>query len=245
MRLAVAGGTGLMGGLIVDRARAAGHDIVIISRSHGVDLTTGAGLDEALAGVDAVIDVTNVTTVSRKVSVAFFERVTRTLNAGEKRAGVPHHLVLSIVGVDRVEFGYYQGKLRQEELALSSGVPVTVLRATQFHEFAEQQLTQLGGPFALVPKMVSQPVAASEVAAELVRLAEGPAIGRAPEIAGPEVREMAPMARRIAKTSGPRKLVLSLKLPGAAGQAMASGALLPAGAGPRGTITFEQWLAAR
>jgi uncharacterized protein YbjT (DUF2867 family) len=243
MRLAVAGGTGLMGGLIVDQAGAAGHDVVIISRSHGVDLTTGAGLDAALQGVDAVIDVTNVVTLSKKESVEFFERVTRTLKKAEESAGVSHHVVLSIVGVDRVELGYYQGKLRQEELALADGVPATVLRATQFHEFASQQLTQLGGPFAVVPKMVSQPIAATEVAAELLRLAEGPAIGLAPEIAGPEVLEMAPLARRIAKTRGPRKLVLSFPLPGPAGKAMASGGLLPTAPGPRGTITFDQWLA--
>ncbi|WP_433832114.1 SDR family oxidoreductase [Actinoplanes sp. CA-015351] len=245
MRFAVAGGTGLIGRLVVEQARAAGHHVVIISRSSGVDLTTGAGLDDALREVGAVIDVTNVVTLKRDVSVRFFEQVTRTLNEGEKRAGVAHHVVLSIVGVDRVEFGYYQGKLRQEELALSSGVPATVLRATQFFEFAGQQLSNLGGPLAVVPKMRTQPVAAAEVATELVRLAEGPALGLAPDIAGPQILEMSAMARRVSRAHGPRKLVLGIPLPGAAGKAMRTGALIPTAAGPRGTTTFDEWLAKR
>ncbi|BAL89113.1 hypothetical protein AMIS_38930 [Actinoplanes missouriensis 431] len=243
MRVAVAGGTGLIGRLIVEQARAAGHEVVILSRSHGVDLTTGAGLGDALRGTEVVIDVTNVDTLSRRVSVEFFERVTRTLADAGERAGVAHHVVLSIVGVDRVGFGYYQGKLRQEQLALAGRVPATVLRATQFFEFAGQSLARVPGPVAVVPRMSGQPVAAAEVAAELVRLAAGPARGLAPQMAGPEVLEMSAMARRVAKAHGPRKLVIGLPLPGATGRAMAGGGLLPTGPGPRGTTTFDQWLA--
>ncbi|MGK5684250.1 SDR family oxidoreductase [Actinoplanes sp. URMC 104] len=237
MNIAVAGGTGWVGRLVVEQARARGHEVVVISRSTGVDLTTGEGLDDALRGVDVVVDVTNVETLSRKASVAFFETTTRTLLAAEERAGVRHHVVLSIVGVDRVDSGYYEGKRRQERLALDGPIPATVLRATQFHEFAAQLLDRVPGPVKLVPAMLSRPVAASEVAAELVRLAEGPARGLATDLAGPEVLEVPAMVRRLAR----RGLVLSVP----AGRAMAHGGLLPEGDFHRGEITFDEWLAAR
>jgi uncharacterized protein YbjT (DUF2867 family) len=222
---------------VVERARERGHEVVVISRAGGVDLTTGAGLDDALRGVDVVIDVANVTTLRRKTSVAFFETETRNLLAAEERAGVRHHVVLSIVGVDRVDSGYYFGKRRQEQLALAGPIPVTILRATQFHEFAAQLLDKVPGPVKVAPSMVSRPVAASEVATELVRLAEGPAQGRATELAGPEVLTMASMVRHLAKGS----LVLTVP----AGRDMATGGVLPAGDFRSGKITFEQWAASR
>jgi uncharacterized protein YbjT (DUF2867 family) len=242
MRIAVAGGTGWVGKLVVERARAAGHDVVVISRSNGVDLLTGAGLDEALTGVRTVIDVSNIQTVSKRASIKFFETTTRNLLAAGERAGVQHHVLLSIVGIDRVRWGYYQGKLRQEELVLNGPVPATVLRATQFFEFTVQSLTLYPGPLAVVPWMRSQPVAAAEVAAELIRLAEGPASGRVPELAGPEVMKMPQATRRVAKVRGPRKLVAGVPWPSPAGWRMAGGGLLPTGAGPRGTLRFEDWL---
>jgi uncharacterized protein YbjT (DUF2867 family) len=243
MRIAVAGGTGAIGKLVVAEAGRAGHEAVVISRSHGVDLTTGKGLDEALRGVDAVIDVSNIETLSGAKATRFFETVTRNLQDAGKRAGVKHHVLVSIIGVDRVEWGYYQAKLNQEKVALAGPVPATVLRAAQFHEFALQTLTRLGGPIAVVPSMLSQPVAAREVAAELVRLAGGEPLGRAPEIAGPEPLRMADLVRRVSRRHGPRKWVLSFPMPGRAGKAMASGGNLPAGPGIRGAQTFDKWLA--
>lgn len=237
MKMAVAGGTGWVGKLVVQQAGERGHEVVVISRSGGVDLMTGAGLDDALRGVDVVIDVANVATLSRKASVAFFEAETRNLLAAEERAGVGHHVLLSIVGVDRVDSGYYFGKRRQEELALAGPIPVTLLRVTQFHEFAAQMLDKVPGPVKVAPLMKSRPVAASEVAAELVRLAEGPAQGRVTELAGPEVLTMASMMRRLAKG----KLVLTVPV----GKAMANGGVLPTGDFHRGKITFEEWAASR
>ncbi|MCM4082802.1 SDR family oxidoreductase [Paractinoplanes hotanensis] len=241
MRMAVAGGTGWVGKLLVEKARAAGHEVVVMSRSTGVDLTTGAGLDEALRGVDVVIDVVNIETLSRKAAIAFFESTTRHLLAAEEKAGVKHHVALSIVGVDRVDSGYYAGKRRQEELVLAGPIPATVLRATQFHEFAAQVLARVPGPVKVAPVMVTRPVAAADVAAELVRLAEGPAQGLGAEIAGPEVLRLADMMRRVA----PGKLVLSLRLPDAASRAMARDGLLPIGQFRQGGITFEKWAATR
>jgi uncharacterized protein YbjT (DUF2867 family) len=105
--------------MVVEQARTAGHDVVVIARSAGVDLSTGAGLDAALESVHTVIDVSNIQTISKTASIRFFEACTRNLPAAEQRCGVRHHLLLSIVGIDRVNWGYYQGKRRQEELVLA------------------------------------------------------------------------------------------------------------------------------
>jgi uncharacterized protein YbjT (DUF2867 family) len=241
MRIAVAGGTGCIGRLIVETVRAGGDSPVILARSVGVDLTTGKGLAEALAGVTAVIDASNVVTTRKKKAVAFFEAAGSKLLAAEERAGVAHHVVLSIVGCDRVDLGYYFGKRRQEELALAGPVPATVLRTTQFHEFAAQMLER-GGPFPLAPKMLCQPVAAREAAEALVAIARAEPRGLAPELAGPQPEDMPDMIRRLIRARGGRGRALAIRLPGAAGKAMAGGALLPRGEGPRGTQTFAQWL---
>lgn len=112
MDIAVAGGSGLVGTMMVDALRAAGDSPIVLSRSAGVDLTTGEGLDGKLAGVSAVIDVTNVQTLRSREPVAFFAAVTGNLLAAGERAGVAHHVVLSIVRIDRVPLGYYLGKRR-------------------------------------------------------------------------------------------------------------------------------------
>jgi uncharacterized protein YbjT (DUF2867 family) len=243
VRIAVAGGTGRVGKPVVEAVRAAGHEPVVLTRSNGVDVTTGAGLDRALDGASVVIDVSNVTTLGRRKSVAFFEAATGNLIQAGQRAGVTHLVVLSIIGIDRVDTGYYAGKRRQEELALSGGIPASVLRATQFHEFIAQLLERERGPVALVPRMRSQPVAAREVASALVDLALGGPAGMAPGLAGPEPLEMTDMARRFLRAKGLRRVVVPVRVPGTAGQGMASGALLPTGPGPRGRETFGEWLA--
>lgn len=243
MQIAVAGGTGVVGRHVVDVARERGHDVVVLSRSEGVDLTTGAGLAERLAGVEVVIDTSNQMSQKRADSEAFFGGVTRTLLAAERAAGVRHHVALSIVGVDDVDSGYYAGKRLQERVLAEGEVPWSVLRATQFHEFAEQALEFVKiGPFSLVPRMLSQPVAAREVGEALVDLAEGEPAGRAPELAGPERLQMVDLARKAARG---RRRVIGIPVPGAAGKAMRAGALCPTGPGPRGTVTFDAWLASR
>lgn len=247
MRVAVAGGTGLVGRHVVGALAAAGHEPVVLARSVGVDLTTGDGLDAALAGVTAVIDVSNVVTTSRRAAVTFFETATTNLLDAGFRAGVRHHVILSIVGVDRVDLGYYEGKRRQEEIARDSGRPVSILRATQFHEFAEQTLDRFAaGPLVLVPRMRTQPIAAREVADALVALVAGPAVGRAPDLAGPDVHELPDLVRAVLRARGRRVWLMTVRLPGRAGKAMADGALLPTGDGLRGTLrgtqTFDEWL---
>jgi uncharacterized protein YbjT (DUF2867 family) len=244
VKIAVAGGTGTVGRHVVDVARGRGHDTAVLSRSTGVDLVTGTGLGETLAGVDAVVDVTSVLTQSAGVATEFFRAVTTNLLAAEAAAGVGHHLVLSIVGVDRAPHGYYAGKVAQEELLTTSPVPWTVLRATQFHEFAGQLHDRVVlGPLHVVPVLRSQPVAAREVAERLVDLAETGPAGRARDLAGPEELRMADAVRRWARATGRGGIVLALPLPGRFGRALRDGTLLAGPDADRGTRTFAQWLA--
>ncbi|MFI6123931.1 SDR family oxidoreductase [Streptomyces sp. NPDC051064] len=243
MRVAVAGGTGAVGRPVVEELAATGHEPVVLARSRGVDLVSGAGLDAALAGAEAVIDVSNRSVLGRGKAVAFFGSVSRNLLDAGARAGVRHHLALSIVGIDRVGHGYYQGKLRQEEVVKGGQVPWTVLRATQFHEFVLQTLQQMPKPLAVVPRMNTQPVAAREVARHLVELVLAPPRGMAPELAGPSVEQLVDLVRRLLEARHERRLVVPVRLPGAVGAAMAGDGQLPAGPGPRGTETFDEWLA--
>jgi uncharacterized protein YbjT (DUF2867 family) len=243
MKIAVAGGTGAIGRLVVEAVQRRDDTPIVLARSRGVDLTTGLGLDQAVRDVEVVIDVSSVNTFGAKKSVAFFEAATRNLLAAGERAGVTHHVALSIVGIDRVDVGYYQGKRRQEELVLSGPVPGSVLRATQFHEFAAQMIERgVPGPFVLVPKSLNQPIAAREVAEALIMMAMDAPVGLAPELAGPEQHRMADLVRRVLRAKGSHRVVVPVPLPGAAGRAVATGALLPAGPGPRGTQTFDEWL---
>lgn len=170
-----------------------GHDAVVLARSRGVDLLTGGGLPAALAGADAVIDVSNVTTTRTAASVAFFSGATRTLLEAERVAGVAHHVALTIVGAESAPEGYYAGKLAQERLVSQGPVPWTVLRATQFHDFAATMYAALGiGPMHAAPRARVQPVAVREVAQRLVAHAEsapapGPAQRRAAAPPGAEL----------------------------------------------------------
>ncbi|KNX37110.1 SDR family oxidoreductase [Luteipulveratus halotolerans] len=246
MKIAVAGGTGVVGTHVVREAEYAGHEVLSLSRSTGVDLTSGTGLAEHLRGVDAVIDCLSVETVKRKVAVDFFTTTTRTLLDAEQAAGVPHHLVLSIVGVDRVRYGHYDGKVAQEHAVRDSGRPFTILRATQFHEFAEQ-MSRRGrlGPIIAMPRIAAAPVAAREVAQALLDLAGLPPAGRTYELGGPERRDLVDMARALARRTGRRTPVVPLVVPGAASKAMRSGALVPHDPWRTGVETYDAWLASR
>jgi uncharacterized protein YbjT (DUF2867 family) len=243
MKVAVAGGTGLVGRLVVGQLTARGHEPVALARSRGVDLISGEGLEAAVQGCDAVVDVNNVLTSKRADAERFFGTSTQHLCDASAAATVRHLILLSIVGSDRVPLGYYYGKRRQEQALAGGGVPWTVLRATQFHEFAEQMLARVPGPVAVIPRMLSRPVAAAEVAAELVNLLDQGPQGFATEIAGPEDLYVADMARRVLRRREQRRPVLSFRLPGRLGSALAHGGLLPTGPYTAGKQTFAQYLA--
>ncbi|WP_406149572.1 SDR family oxidoreductase [Streptomyces sp. NBC_01012] len=244
MKIVVAGATGTLGSHVVDAVRAAGHEPVPLSRASGTDLMTGSGLTEALRGASAVIDASATGSTSTKGSVSFFTTVTRNLLAAEREAGVPHHVAISIIGAAKVAANYYAGKAAQEEiLTTSCGGGWSLLRTTQFHEFAKQLVGHgKAGPLQVVPKMRAQPVAAAEVAAELVAIAAGDPRGIEPDLAGPREERMSDLVRRFLAATGQRRPVVEVPLPGAWGRGMRDGSLLP-GPGTRlGRQTFDAWL---
>jgi uncharacterized protein YbjT (DUF2867 family) len=240
VRIAVAGATGVVGAHVVRLAADAGHDVVPLSRATGTDVATGAGLADALVGADAVVDVLNVTTQQTDVAQRWFTRTTEHLSA------LARHLVtLSIVGIDGAASGYYAGKVAQEQALAAGPAPWTLLRATQFHEFPGQMAQRLGrGPFVVVPAMRTATVAAAEVAAELLRLAEGPPQGRVTDLAGPEDAELADLVRRELAAQRRRRLMLRVPLPGAEGRRMRHG-LRPGPDARRVGPTFDAWLSSR
>lgn len=242
MRIAVAGGTGTVGRHVVTAARNRGHDVIVLARSRGADVSTGQGLVSALTGVDAVIDVTNKSTLSATAAREFFELATRHLLEAEEATGVGHHVALSIVGIDDIDASYYAGKLAQERAVASGRVPHTIARAGQFHEFATQLLVGMSGPLAVLPKVLMRPVAAREVGEHLVGVAEAGPAGRAPDLVGPRDERLADLARRQLAFDGIRRRVLEVRLPGRYGRGLASGSLRGTGARAEGTLTFEEWL---
>ena len=242
MRIIVAGGTGLVGRHVVSAAAERGHDVSALSRRSGIDVLTGTGLEDALAGADAVVDVTNLTTLSAKKATAFFETATRNLLAAEAAAGVGHHVALSIVGIDGIDAMYYAGKLAQERAVEAGNVPFTIARAAQFHEFAGQLLAAMAGPVVVLPRALMRPVAAREVGAHLVSVAEGGPVRRAPDLVGPRDEELIDLGRRQLAFDGVRRLVLGLRFPGAYGRGLESGALRGGPEAVQGRITFDEWL---
>ncbi|WP_407320451.1 NAD(P)H-binding protein [Isoptericola halotolerans] len=242
MRIAVAGGTGVVGRHVVAALERSGHEVAVLARARGVDAVTGQGLDAALDAVDAVVDTLNVTSLKERVATEFFTTTSRNLLAAEVRAGVEHHVLLSIVGVDRASgYGYYRAKVAQEAVVRAADVPWSVVRATQFHEFPGQVLGAVPGPVAIMPRMRCRPVAAAEVGSYLAEVAAAPAQGTAPEIAGPREEQMVDLARRLLRAQGRRRWVLPIDFPGT-GADFRGGALLPDGEGPRGSVTFDEWL---
>lgn len=246
MRLAVAGGTGTVGSLVVSRARERGHAVVILARSAGVDVATSRGLDIALRGSDAVVDVLGIDSIRGGASRRFFTTTTANLLDSGARAGVAHYLALSIVGIDGFRGGYYGAKLAQEQRLVASPRASTVLRAAQFHEFAPLLLRRARvGPVLAVPRMLAAPVAALEVADRLVDLVEagpqGPGV-RAEDIVGPERMRTVDMVRRYLDRTGSSLRALDLPVPTPYWRQAASGVLAGDSAALRGRITFEEWL---
>ncbi len=204
MRVAVVGGTGLVGSNVVRSLAKDGHDPVSVSRSSGADAATGDGLREALSGAHAVVDVINTDSLDPAAASSFFTTVTRNLLELESELGIGHHLLLSIVGVDRgMKNPHYVAKRRQEQVVESGGVPWTILRATQFFEFAELVVgwTRTDDS-ATVPPLLIQPAAATEVAAVLAQLAVSQPLNAIVELGGPRREDLVDMTRRVLAARG-------------------------------------------
>jgi uncharacterized protein YbjT (DUF2867 family) len=245
MRIAVAGGTGRIGRLTIAALGRAGHQTVPIGRSAGVDAYTGSGLADALRGADALIDVTNTPSGDEAEIVDFFGTVTRNLLAAGEQAGVRHHVLLSIVGVDHNKRApHYAGKREQERLTASGPVPWSIVRATQFHDFAAMVAgwAEQDGTATIAPLLV-QPIAQADVADILAEVASAAPLATRLDIAGPETQDLVDMARRTFAARGQGiRLVPTWR--GIFGPDMAGEALLPGEDARLGTITFDDWLAA-
>jgi uncharacterized protein YbjT (DUF2867 family) len=251
--LAVAGATGRVGRHVVDILEGRGYDVVAISRSNGVDLVSGDGLADALAGVDCVIDTATGVSPEQEAATAFFTAAARNLHTAGGHAGVQRMVVVSIIGCDRFSAGYNAAKVAHERAMLSGPIPVRILRAAQFHELVAQ-LVEWGrqpGEVSYVPEMRTQLVAARTVAEALADLATGsesahvarsPAV-MIPEIAGPREEDIIEMARMLVSYRGDPVRIEGVSDPADPDRDLyQTSGLLP---GPDATLagpTFEEWL---
>lgn len=245
MKIVVIGGTGLIGSKVVERLRKAGHEALVAAPSTGVDIITGAGLDEAMAGTDVVVDLANSPTFDDAAAVlAFFETAGRNILGAETKAGVKHHVALSVVGTERLTAsGYFRGKLAQEKLIRESGVPYTIVHSTQFLEFLPGIIKSAdeNGTVRL-PTALVQPIASDDVADAVTRHALQAPLNGTVEIAGPERDSMARMAQRFMDAvQDPRKVVADANAL-YFGAPLQDDSLVPLGPAWQGALNLDRWL---
>jgi len=210
MKIVIIGGTGLIGSRLTNLLRSRGHDVVPASPQSGVDTLTGAGLDAALAGANVVVDVSNSPSFEDAAVLDFFERSSRNLLAAEARAGVGHHVALSIVGSDRLpESGYLRAKAAQERIIRESGIPYSILRSTQFFEFIGRIAADSADDDSVrVSSAMFQPAAADDVVAVLAKVATGTPVGGIVEVGGPERIPLDELVRRVLEATGDKRRVI-------------------------------------
>lgn len=199
MKVVIIGGSGLIGKKLSALLRQAGHDVTSASPSSGVNAVTGEGLDQALAGAQVVVDVTNSPSFEDEAVMNFFQASTRNLLAASAKAGVRHLVALSIVGADRLpESGYLRAKVAQESMIKGGGVPYTILRATQFFEFLMPIAdASTSGQTVRLPSGLMQPVAASDVAAALADVVSQEPLNGTCELGGPQSFPLDDLIRRM------------------------------------------------
>lgn len=248
MRVAVVGATGTVGTPIAAEMERGGHEVRRLSRgsqTHPVDLLTGEGLDAALEGCDAVVDASNAAGSAKRARALLVDGGRRLLEA-EKRAGVTHHVCISIIGIERVPISYYGVKVEQEGMVRVAGVPWSIVRASQFHQLVNAAFSSLAKA-RLLPRSKAplQPIDPTEVATAVATVATGDPLADTRTVAGPRAEPISDLARawKSARESG--ALLVPVPLPGKAGAGLRSGGLTDETPDVRGTITFADWLADR
>jgi uncharacterized protein YbjT (DUF2867 family) len=244
MKVVVIGGTGLIGSKVVALLEQHGHQVVPASPRLGINTLTGEGLAEALDGASAVVDVSNSPNFEPAAVLEFFETSTRNLLEAEAAAGVGHHVALSIVGIDRSpDNGYFQAKIAQEGLITSGPIPYTIVRATQFMEFADGIAdAATSGNEVHIPPVAFQPIAAEDVARAVAKAAVSPPVNGRVEIAGPDrLRFDEVIRRRLQARHDPRQVVAD---PAAAyfGAVPGEDSLVPLNGAELGQVRFSDWL---
>ncbi|MDO3643740.1 SDR family oxidoreductase [Mucilaginibacter sp. L3T2-6] len=246
MEILVVGGTGLIGKDVSRKLADAGHQVIIGSPSKGINIVTGEGLAEALVGTNIVIDLSNSPSPDDETALNFFRAAGKNLVMYEKEASVKHHLVLSIVGTDRVAYiGYLQAKKEQEDNIKNSGIPYTIIRSTQFHEHITTLIAVQGKETEVNISTVDyQPIAAIDVVELVVKLAlEEPKNGTI-EIAGPERAPMTDFVQRYLNHKGDSKVLISNNDNKYMFFDISKDLLVPLGEFRAGLITFDDWLRA-
>ncbi|WP_179467631.1 SDR family oxidoreductase [Mycolicibacterium vinylchloridicum] len=209
MRIAVFGASGQIGRQVVDLLTAEGHEVMAASRTSGVDVLTGEGVADALRDTHVLVDVLNSPSYEDEPVLEFFSTATRTLVGAARAAGVAHYVALSIVGVTRLQMsGYMRAKVAQETLIEAAGLPYTILRATQFDEFADMIVASMTeGDVVRVPDARIQPIAAAEVAEHVARAAVGSPMGIV-ELGGPDKITFAELARIVLARKGEHRTIV-------------------------------------
>lgn len=248
MKIVVIGGTGLIGSKVVEHLTEHGHVAVAASPNTGVDTISGAGVAEALAGADVVVDVSNSPSFADDDVLAFFTTSTNTLLAAEREAGVGHHVALSIVGAELLpNSGYLRAKVAQERLIEESGVPFSIVRSTQFFEFAGRIADEatVDGVVRLSTGLM-QPIAAADVSRAVARVAAGAPINGTLEIGGPERLGQDEFVRAGLAARGDSRTVVGDPDAPYFGTRLTGTELVPLSAGAQlSTTTFAEWLAAQ
>ena len=250
MKIVVIGGTGLIGSKVVNILRERGHEVLAGSPSSGVNTLTGEGLAGALAGAQVVVDVANSPSFEDKPAMDFFEKSGRNLLAAEKTASVKHHVALSVVGTDRLTgsgagslSGYFRAKMAQENLIKASGIPFTIVHATQFFEFAKG-IVQSGadGSTIRLSSVLMQPIAAEEVSAAVADVALGQPVNGMIEVAGPDQIRQDELVRQYLSATGDARKVVTDANAGYFGIAVDDESLVPGDGARLGTTHYEDWL---
>jgi uncharacterized protein YbjT (DUF2867 family) len=243
MKIVVIGGTGLIGSKTVAILRQGGHEVVAASPRSGINTITGEGLKEAMVGTQVVVDLANSPSFEDKAVLEFFETSGRNLLAAEAAAHVRHHVALSIVAIDRTDNGYFRAKVAQEKLIEASGIPYTIVRATQFMEFlggiADSSVD--GNKVRLAP-ILFQPIASDDVAAMVADLALAAPRNGIVEIAGPERAPLNEIIARYLRTIGDPREVVSDPEAGYWGGRVEEYSLVSLGEARLGRIGLDEWL---
>ncbi|HEX4558232.1 MAG TPA: SDR family oxidoreductase [Mycobacterium sp.] len=245
MKITVIGATGLIGSKVVDLLEGDGHDVVAASRASGADVLTGEGLADALAGAAVLVDLTNSPSFDDDPVMDFFTRSSANLVAAAEQSGVGHYVALSIVGCDGLpQSGYLRAKVVQEKAIAESGLPYTIVRATQFQEFAAAIVGSLdAGDDVRVPDALIQPIAADDVAAEVARIAVADPANGVVNIGGPETISFADLARTVLAKQGTGKTVVVDLQATYFGTPLQQNSLVTGSGAVLGTVHFADWLA--